>query len=491
MLSWTRLLSTTPGLLACLALACSGDPLVEPVDTPVLTVSPRNIPPDSSFGSRIDVVARVSGLKRLSGHLVEFREDTGLRAPALLLNSFSAPVDGYRRDTTDAFGGVTVTAFRNGVAGSGALYIRVKALQLADSILFTTLPRRARFLSIDPRDTTILVGRSAVVRVGAADQYSQPLAPPSLSADSGNVRVTGNRVDGLSIGRARVTASKDGLQEAMWVTVAPAVPLTLHLSTFSTAPVSGIYLQSPDGSDRRLLLPDSVARSEARPIAWSSDGKILWHNAFGVIRSVRTDGSSRAWPASIFNDARGVSPSRDGRFVYYSGVALHPFQGRVIWRVDTSTGDHEQVGPPSASVYISDEEPSISPDGRTIAFVTNRRSVNGQTFELATFDLPSGRLTYPGTAGRMPRWSPDGQWIAYTASARLWITRADGSGARMVSAPGLYVFDGADWSPDSRWLVGATAYGTSSSAVTLFELATGKVLPLSGTSGASGWAWQP
>ena len=48
-----------------------------------------------------------------------------------------------------------------------------------------------------------------------------------------------------------------------------------------------------------------------------------------------------------------------------------------------------------------------------------------------------------------PRWSPDGQRIAYGHAGRLWVMNADGTG-RQALATGTA--GGAGWSPDGRWL---------------------------------------
>jgi TolB protein len=56
--------------------------------------------------------------------------------------------------------------------------------------------------------------------------------------------------------------------------------------------------------------------------------------------------------------------------------------------------------------------PAISPDGRTLAFSSNR----GGQWDLYTIDLISGtinRLTHTPEYDGAPSWSPDGQWLVY------------------------------------------------------------------------------
>lgn len=56
------------------------------------------------------------------------------------------------------------------------------------------------------------------------------------------------------------------------------------------------------------------------------------------------------------------------------------------------------------------------------------------------------RLTWTGWQAHSPRWSPDGQWIAYIAAGRLRVMRADGTGKRTVVRTGAA---SPRWVPDT------------------------------------------
>ena len=71
---------------------------------------------------------------------------------------------------------------------------------------------------------------------------------------------------------------------------------------------------------------------------------------------------------------------------------------------------------------FDDSDPAWSPDGQSIAFVSNRtlpdpdRSQDSNVFVVAAREdaVPRAVATTPGTDSA-PAWSPDGQWIAYVA----------------------------------------------------------------------------
>jgi Tol biopolymer transport system component len=107
---------------------------------------------------------------------------------------------------------------------------------------------------------------------------------------------------------------------------------------------------------------------------------------------------------------------------------------------------------------VADFDAQYSPDGRRIAFQSNRGAVEGSEVWLAGADGSNpARLTRgPGRSQASPRWSPDGRSIAFASQAGnghwdVWAIGVDGSGLRQVTR------DPADeitpsWSRDGRHL---------------------------------------
>lgn len=109
-----------------------------------------------------------------------------------------------------------------------------------------------------------------------------------------------------------------------------------------------------------------------------------------------------------------------------------------------------------------DTDPSWSPDGRYIAFSSNRNG-NFDIFVIRADGTDTRQLTNDTMDERFPRWSPDGVSIVfessrdgllpaagYTRSVDLFITRADGSRIYNLTATPTKSERWAAWSPDGK-----------------------------------------
>ena len=123
---------------------------------------------------------------------------------------------------------------------------------------------------------------------------------------------------------------------------------------------------------------------------------------------------------------------------------------------------------------MAEYEPSYSPDGTRLVFVRTRVPEGGEEESVVAIrDLETGAVIELDATVRPrrsaenlhPRWSPDGQTIAYGVSeygefgfpgnSTLHLVDADGTNERTISAPELHAGE-PEWSPDGETILFAS-----------------------------------
>lgn len=99
--------------------------------------------------------------------------------------------------------------------------------------------------------------------------------------------------------------------------------------------------------------------------------------------------------------------------------------------------------------------PAWSPDGRTIAFESNREG-NSAVYTVEVESRAVRRLTPADAEAFQPAWSPDGRMIVFGMkrgdTSDLYLVRRDGSNlTRVIEQPGSQFY--ASFSPDGGWIV--------------------------------------
>ena len=116
------------------------------------------------------------------------------------------------------------------------------------------------------------------------------------------------------------------------------------------------------------------------------------------------------------------------------------------------------LGPARTLAFETDEATwvnvDVSPDGRTIVF-----DILGDLYSMPVEGTGTGlatRLTSGAAFDMQPRFSPDGRWIAYASDrdglTNIWVMKPDGSDARQISREKRWYVNSPAWSPDSQYV---------------------------------------
>jgi eukaryotic-like serine/threonine-protein kinase len=202
----------------------------------------------------------------------------------------------------------------------------------------------------------------------------------------------------------------------------------------------------PDGALSRLSYDGMLSyrptwHARGRAILFASD-----RSGVPQLYSIPADASA---PATLVrSDPRAIDEgeySADGRWLAYrtgSGGARDVF---VV-----STGADTTPMPISASAY-DEYAPTISPDGRAVAYVSNE-SGRAEVYVRPLPNAAAARLQVSADGGEGPTWSRDGQELFYrSASGDLISARlARDAAFRITARRKLFSMDGFSSDPRSR-----------------------------------------
>ena len=210
------------------------------------------------------------------------------------------------------------------------------------------------------------------------------------------------------------------------------------------APRNQVWLLSMSGGEARRV---TNAQNGVSSFQWSPDG-----TKFVVV--------SRSGPT---DSAKSPSDVRHYRHANYKFNDTGWFDDKRshVWVVEVATGRSQQV---TSGDDWNDTDPQWSPDGRRIAFVSDRTGHafdEGRNTDVWTIDIDGGGLTKisdHAEADSSPRWSPDGNTIAFLSAVpekshpRVWLAAAAGGAASHTAT------DNVDLIPTGlRWAEGGQA----------------------------------
>ena len=219
-------------------------------------------------------------------------------------------------------------------------------------------------------------------------------------------------------------------------------------STPAEQPRNQVYLLSMNGGEARRI---TSLKNGVSVFRWSPDGTRL------VVVSRVGPSDSRSGDSKDRSDVRHYKNSS----YKFNDTGWFDDRRAHFWVVDVKSGEAKQI---TQGHDWNDSDPQWTPDGNRSALVSNRTGKeydhNRNTDVWVINADGSGKLTKisdHNESDNQPRWSPDGNWIAFTGEIQdrdhpeIWLAPAAGGKPSTLAANGLDLIPGGlEWSADSK-----------------------------------------
>lgn len=401
---------------------------------------------------------------------------------------------GLATDTTDARGRANVRVQMGGRAGPGVLRLTVQELGLADSATYTITPGAPAVVRLVNADPVLDIGGTATVGARLLDRYENPCTETAtLSAGPGSAII-------LNAATGAVTAQEMGTQ---WVVM--RYNTLADSARVRVVPPGRLLVWSPDEQVLRLVnIKGGAERTIVTNVA--SD-----YGAFPQFDATRQHITLHAGPPNypyyggpsstlIVIDTTGASRRDIGAAIGFSTIlatryladgtvlvvgtrssdSSHP--GFSLWRVAIDNTLTFVVALPGLVATYGGAD--VSHDGTGVAYISTSSSPS----ELRLLDVASGSTTVLDNNANSPRWSAQGDRIAYLGASSgynpndgvVTVINTNGSGRKVL---GNTIFSpGISWSPDGIYVVGRAGDYTG---LHLVRVSDGASVSLQFPSGAS------
>ncbi|MDY6877402.1 MAG: hypothetical protein SWK90_14535 [Chloroflexota bacterium] len=229
-------------------------------------------------------------------------------------------------------------------------------------------------------------------------------------------------------------------------------------------------------SDGRGLLALTDEGNGARVLSWTRAGwlaYLVWPEGQPAVYTMNAEGQERTPLPGLPTDGLHYAWSVDGRYVAVSRSA----RGNLDLFVMRYDGSQRTT---VASSPAREDQPSWSPDGNHLVFISDRDRREGDMYIVNRDGTGLIRLTDDDLSEADPVWSPGGDYIAFAASTdprgqggNIFIIKTDSSDRQQLTADQAKKRQ-PTWSPDGSRLA-FQAYGDKGWGIYVMNIADGTV----------------
>jgi dipeptidyl aminopeptidase/acylaminoacyl peptidase len=186
---------------------------------------------------------------------------------------------------------------------------------------------------------------------------------------------------------------------AIGTATTPGLPSALQTAAGESLPRAQVWALPLDGGEARRL---TNLKNGVGTFDWSPDGKRL-------VLTSRTGPSDAKAPSSDVRHYKHLSYK-------FNDTGWFDDRRSHVWVVEVATGAARQL---TSGEDWNDSDPQWSPDGGSIAFVSDRtgqafdESRNSDVFVIPSDGGPVKKISDHDEEDSSPRWSPDGKQVAF------------------------------------------------------------------------------
>jgi serine/threonine protein kinase/Tol biopolymer transport system component len=247
---------------------------------------------------------------------------------------------------------------------------------------------------------------------------------------------------------------------------------------------TSLWEVSLDGGKTSALLAGWHSPAAECCGVWTTNGRHYLFSSQGSIWELPEKAAEAVQLTSGPLALSGSVPSVDGKTIFMMGRRA---RGELV-RYDTKS---EQLVPFLGG--ISAEHVSVSKDGQWVAYVM---FPEGALWRSRVDGSERLQLSYAPMYASLPKWSPDGKWIAFFSTttgktAKIYLVSPEGGNTQELLPEDAGSEADPNWSPDGKSIVFGAIYAAAKQGIRVADVKTREVRALSGSQQLFSPRWSP